>query len=85
MTIGNYTCTLLTGDSDSDDYIELEDHTSAEDCVRKCVEMKKTNPRVNGVSISSFDATECWCNLRMVGVDGDEDYKSCFLLTDDGK
>ena len=84
LVTNDFTCEFLTGDSEGGDFVEVEGKTG-EECVRACIEMKKTNSLINGVSISSDGTSGCWCDIEMTGVDGDEDFKSCVLKPASGK
>ena len=55
------------------------------DCVRLCVEEKKKDSRINGVTYSRNGNNNkgCWCEVSMTGINKSQTkknkYKTCFL------
>ena len=62
------------------DSIQLSSETG-DNCIKKCMEEKKTNNHINGVTTTKNGAPGCWCQINMVEIDKDAsgDVQSCFL------
>ena len=72
------------GNETEDFEIEMEgEQLAAEDCVRKCIEEKKTNTAINGVIIENNEeplkACSCRQNMKTI-LKQDARYRSCFLV-----
>ena len=48
-----------------------------EQCFARCKELKKTNPRVNGVTVDTKGDKECYCEIGMKSWNTVDRYKSC--------
>ena len=56
------------------------DNQTPEECIRSCTELKKTNPKINGVTIHANGHDKgCWCEMGMTGVSPSATYKTCLL------
>ena len=49
-------------------------------CVRTCMEKKRYNDKINGVTLNTNGRLGCWCATQMSGTDGDKAFKTCFLV-----
>jgi len=52
---------------------------SVEQCVNICLEKKKTNHNINGVTVSNDNAKRCYCKEKMSGLNGNAIWKTCDL------
>jgi len=53
---------------------------NAAECIRTCIERKKTYPEINGVSVfNRLVNVGCWCERGMTGDNGSTGYKHCSL------
>ena len=55
------------------------DNQTPEECIRSCTELKKTIPKINGVTIDANGGKGCWCELGMTGANNANIFKSCLL------
>ena len=81
-------CTAFeTGDGapndGSTDEITLREQTT-QDCIRNCIEEKKKDNAINGVTVENKDDNamkHCYCERNMFRVmNGHIRYKTCFLV-----
>jgi len=53
---------------------------NAAECIRTCIERKKTYPEINGVTVQNrLNNVYCWCERGMTGDNGDTSIKHCSL------
>ena len=70
-----YECKWEYGDGLSSDEIGVTGNV----CANTCMELKKTDSSINGVSVYSNGDRGCWCMKKMTKRNTDSEYKSCFL------
>ena len=53
---------------------------TGDECIRACVELRKTDGSVNGVTVHANNEPGCWCEKGMIRVNVlNPKYKTCFL------
>ena len=75
----------MTGDGKTNDGRDEEKYLkplTPQDCIRSCIEEKKTDSAINGVTVEEDDAElkECYCERNMAKVISGQGYKTCFLV-----
>ena len=76
-----YNCNFVGGDGGGKkaDEIQMEG-VRGDKCVQTCIEEKKNDPLINGVTIYKKRDVGCWCERNMSVVTGaGVVYKTCFL------
>ena len=76
---GDSRCTFQTGDGTGGSEVKIGDQRGSA-CVDACVERKRTDPTINGVTV--FRDTSkggCWCERTMNGRSKSTEYKSCII------
>ena len=76
--ISALSCVFGHGDGIGGTERRIGDQTP-EECIRSCTELKKTNPKINGVTIHANGGGGCWCELGMTGANNANSYKTCLL------
>merc|ERR1712080_201038 len=74
-----YTCSFVTGDGTGGTDEKISSILSGIECVAACVDKKKQDNRINGVTIRN-GRPGCWCEKSMSGVaTGSSAFRTCFL------
>ncbi len=76
--VSSHKCVFQSGDGQG----AGEDHVgdiTGDECVQACLEKKKTNNNINGVTIRQDGASGCYCEKEMDGRAGSTTYESCYL------
>lgn len=72
-------CIFLDGDGSGGTEKKIGNQ-KGEECVKACLELRKSDPFINGVTIYKSGKPGCWCELNMTGRDArGKTYKSCFF------
>ena len=59
--------------------MEVGNLGKAETCVEKCVRMRGTHPKINGVTQDAATGKKCFCIKYMTNRDTNAEYKSCMF------
>ena len=73
-----YDVSFVAGDGRGGSEIKISDATG-QACVNDCVERKKTDTRINGVTIRSNGQGGCWCERGMTYVASSRTYNTGYL------
>ena len=72
-------CSFTVGDGGGGSEVELGAPTG-EQCVNACMERKKTDATINGVTVRNDNSPGCWCEQNMNNIDvANTVYKTCYL------
>ena len=76
---GDKRCTFSIGDGVGKSEVKIGTQRGIS-CIDACMEKRKTDPTINGVTVWS-DTTKggCWCERLMKSKNTNKAYKSCFL------
>jgi len=76
-----YGCEFALGDGTGSKENEVKvGIQTGEACIKACVERKKNDQFINGVTVRRDGSGGCWCEREMTKRDNDRKYKSCFLV-----
>jgi len=75
-------CPFKTGDGIGGKEIYVEGIKSPEECINICLEKKKTNAYINGVTVSNSNNKKCYCEEKMIGRNTASSWKSCQFKTE---
>ena len=79
-----YECSFVSGDGDGESDIKIGDQTG-NDCIKACVELRKEDKSINGVTVFQDNRGGCYCEKNMDKVSPSSTYKTCFLKTEGRK
>lgn len=71
-------CTFAAGDGHGGSEVKIGDQVG-DDCLRACVEEKKSDANINVVTVLADGKPGCWCEQAMKQRKPSTKYKSCFL------
>ena len=73
-----FSCSFSNGDGSggSEEKIGLQKGNA---CVKACIERKRKDDTINGVTVYQGNKRGCWCEKRMTSVKGSSVYKTCLL------
>jgi len=78
-------CTFTPGDGSGGSEVKVGSQAKGKDCLRLCMEEKKEDDRINGVTYSRAGNNNkgCWCEVQMTGINKSQTkknkYKTCFI------
>ena len=52
---------------------------TGDECALACIEKRKTDKTINGVTILKSGKAGCWCEKGMKSKEASSKYRSCFL------
>jgi len=75
---GDAGCIFMAGDGSghSEKWIG---YMSQSNCVDACIARRRTDARINGVTVYASGAPGCYCEIKMKGRNDNGKYKSCFI------
>ena len=71
-------CSFVNGDGSGGSEVKIGDHTGTR-CIEECIQRRKTDTTINGVTIKQDHSGGCWCERNMNHVTKSMTYKTCFL------
>ena len=74
----SYECSFVSGDGSGGSERKIGTQKGAE-CIKACIELRKTDTSINGVTVVADNRPGCWCEKSMTGVSSSGTYKTCFL------
>ena len=79
IVLAPFKCSLTDGDGEGASETKVSTEITGEACIQKCIEHKKTEPSVNGVTVNRDGTGGCWCELGMTNIYNDQRFQTCFL------
>ena len=79
--ISEYECSFVSGDGAGGTETKIGVQTG-NDCIKACVELRKKDKSINGVTVRQDNSGGCWCEKSMDEVSTSSTYKTCFLKTE---
>ena len=80
IVLAPFKCSLTDGDGEGASETKVSTEITGEACIQKCIEHKKTEPSVNGVTVNRDGTGGCWCEIGMNNIDeNDQSYRTCYL------
>ena len=71
-------CSFVSGDGTGGTETKIGSQKGSA-CIKACIELKKTDSSINGVTVIADNRPGCWCEKSMTGVSPSGTYKTCFL------
>ena len=75
----DYSCKFVTGDGVGGTEENVGYKTTLQECIDACVIKKKTDPEINGVTITPSGSGSCYCEKNMVNSNKSPPWKTCIL------
>ena len=73
----DYDCNLIGGDAISSSEHKMAGPVTLEPCITACLEFKKSNPAINGITIGRGG---CFCEQNANAIYSRSNYKTCKLM-----
>ena len=71
------------GDGTGGTEVKISSTLTGENCIQACIEKKKTDDSINGVTVYKDDRGGCWCENNMKSVSKSSSdiklWKACFI------
>ena len=73
-------CSFILGDGIGGTEKKISNSLKGEACVAACLERKKWDLDINGVTVLQNGEGGCWCEIKMTSTSYSKKYKTCLLL-----
>lgn len=80
LSCPDFSCNFASGEGSGRSDWNIGTRISVTECVMDCVERRKYNPEINGVSVPTSGRVTCYCEKGMRNRTSSSFWKSCFLL-----
>ena len=78
-----YLCNFVRGDGVGGTEQNIGSKPTPQACIDACVYKKKTDPQINGVTITPSGKGSCYCERKMVKSNNSPSWKTCQLQSKD--
>ena len=78
-----YLCNFVRGDGVGGTEQNIGSKPTPQACIDACVYKKKTDPQINGVTITPSGKGSCYCERKMVKSNNSPSWKTCQLQNKD--
>ena len=85
VNFSDYSCNFVKGDGVGGTEQNIGNKPSPQACIDACVNKKKTNPEINGVTITPTGKGSCYCEKKMKNSNNSPSWKTCQLRHEDSK
>ena len=85
FSFSEYSCEFVKGDGVGGTEQNIGNKPNPQACIDACVYKKKTDPEINGVTITPSGKGSCYCEKKMKKSNNSPSWKTCQLRHKDSK
>ena len=85
LFLSDYSCNFVRGGGVGGTEQNIGSRPSPQACIDACVNKKKTDPEINGVTITPSGKGSCYCEKKMKKSNNSPSWKTCQLTHKDSK